>query len=223
VSAYVSIREHTSAYVSIRHQHTSAYRSCRGRRRCQCQRSRGSSRGRRGGGPRWSIVLRLLRGHNLHASAHVSTCQHTPAFVSLLWGTTYLSGRHNSAYVSIRQNTSAYVRIRQHTSASGFLGGTTSGIGGHSQADSYVSIRHTTYVIREHSPASVNIFTSGIVGHSQADSCVTGFQQKHAAYSSSKNACHGAGTGGHAAELATGAGVVVLGGAPALDRALAEP
>jgi hypothetical protein len=121
------------------------------------------------------------------------------------------------------QHTSAYVRIRQHTSASGFFRGTTSGIVGHYQADSYVSIRHTSYVTREHTRASVSIFTSGIVGHSQADSCVTGFQQKHAAFSSSKNACHGAGTGGHAAELATGAGVVVLAGAPVLDSALAEP
>jgi hypothetical protein len=60
-SAYVSIRQHTSAYVSIR-QHTSAYVSIR-----------------------------------QHTSAYVSIRQHTSAYVSIR--------QHTSAYVSIRQHT----------------------------------------------------------------------------------------------------------------------
>jgi hypothetical protein len=72
-SAYVSIRQHTSAYVSIR-QNTSAYVSMRPRLQWQ--------------GACW----RALRSHyRQHTSAYVSTRQHT------------------SAYVSIRQHTSAYV------------------------------------------------------------------------------------------------------------------
>jgi hypothetical protein len=81
-SAYVSIRQHTSAYVSIR-QHTSA---------CVCIRQHASA-----------CVNASA------SSAYVSICQHTSACVSMR--------QHTSAYVSIRQHTSAYVSIRQHTSA----------------------------------------------------------------------------------------------------------
>ncbi len=86
--AYVSIRQHTSAYVRRRRRgssfgclHTSAYISIR-----------------------------------QHTSAYVSIRQHTSAYVSIRQHTSaYVSMRqHTSAYVSIRQHTSAYVSIRPH-------------------------------------------------------------------------------------------------------------
>jgi hypothetical protein len=87
-SAYVIIRQHTSAsmrprtsaYVSIRSQHTSAYAAY-------------VSWG--GAGRGYGAAPRLP-----HASAYISIRQH---------GSTYVSIRqHTSAYVSIRQHTSAY-------------------------------------------------------------------------------------------------------------------
>jgi hypothetical protein len=106
------MRQHTSAYVSIRHlervevvrgceaaqacvsirQHTSAYvtwnalRSCVGVRRLKCE---------------WR------RRRRAEISFATSTAfKHASAYV-----------QHASAYVSMRQHTSAYVSIRQHTSA----------------------------------------------------------------------------------------------------------
>ncbi len=98
-SAYVSIRQHTSAYVSIRHlrasaptcsirQHTSAYVSIR---------------------QHTSAYVTCVQV--LQPSAYVSIRQHTSAYV------TCVQVLQPSAYVSIRQHTSAYVSIRQHTSA----------------------------------------------------------------------------------------------------------
>jgi hypothetical protein len=92
VSVYVSIRQHTSAYASIR-QHTPAFASIR-----------------------------------QHTSAYVSTRQHTPAYAIAYvcirqhtcanWHAPLAARlvarirQHTSAYVSIRQHTSAYVSIR---------------------------------------------------------------------------------------------------------------
>jgi hypothetical protein len=98
--AYVSIRQHTSAYVSIRHILAST-----------------------------STPVYANRWCTEHTSAHVSTRQHTSAYVSIRQPTSADVSRrqhtsadvskrqHTSAYVSIRQHTSAYVSIRQHTSA----------------------------------------------------------------------------------------------------------
>jgi hypothetical protein len=83
-AAYVSIRRHTSAYVSIWQQHTSAY---------------------------VSIPAPLAPAQPRHStsflSAYVSSIrQHTSAYVSIRHSTSF-----SSAYVSIRQHTSAYVSI----------------------------------------------------------------------------------------------------------------
>jgi hypothetical protein len=92
-SAYVSIRQHTSAdgcrtsappQVSAFGQHTSAYVS-----RCQHTSA--------------DVSIRQ------HTSAYVSRCQQTSADVSIR--------QQTSADVSRRQHTSADVSIRQHTSA----------------------------------------------------------------------------------------------------------
>jgi hypothetical protein len=92
LSAYISIRQHTSAYVSIRSAHTSAHTS--------------ASSALRREPPRRSAPL-------LPAPvAYVSIRQHTSAYVSIR--------QHTAAYVSIRvlfrvQHSSAYVSIREHT------------------------------------------------------------------------------------------------------------
>jgi hypothetical protein len=91
--AYVSLRQHTSAYVSMLRD--LLYGLCR-----------------------WLAGTCTRQ----HTSAHVSSVsirQHTSAYVSIRQHT---SRQHTSAYVSIRQHTSAYVSIRhvsirQHTSA----------------------------------------------------------------------------------------------------------
>jgi isocitrate/isopropylmalate dehydrogenase len=111
----VSIREHTSAYVSIRlllecgdlllhvthhlaRQHTSAYVSIR-----QQTSAYASIRQHR------DLLLHVT--HHLAQCAHVRCClvrllrQHASAYVSII-------RQHTSAYVSIRQHTSAYVSIR---------------------------------------------------------------------------------------------------------------
>jgi hypothetical protein len=158
--AYVSIRQHTSAYVSIRQpsllhiasptaffttckdvsirQHTSAYVSIR--QRCP------------------SSLL-----HTASATAFFTTCgdQHTSAYVSIRQhtsllhiasATAFLLPVKTSAYASIRQHTSAYVSIRQHTSASAFF--TTCG---DQHTSAYVSIRqHTSaYVSIRQQPLSL--------------------------------------------------------------------
>jgi hypothetical protein len=101
--AYVSVRQRTSAYVSIRQhirQRTSAYVSVRQHTSC-------------GSSARGSPITCM------HTSAYVSIRQHTSAYVSIRQHTpAYASIRQNTpAYVSIRQHTSAYASIRQHTSA----------------------------------------------------------------------------------------------------------
>ncbi len=94
------ISQHTSAYVSIR-QHTSAasltLSGLLSRMRLRplnrsptCIRHHASA-----------YVIRQ------HTSAHVSICQHTSAYVSIR--------QHTSACVSTRQHPSASVSIRQHT------------------------------------------------------------------------------------------------------------
>jgi hypothetical protein len=102
-SAYVTIRQHTSAsmrprtsaYVSIRSQHTSAYAAY-------------VSWG--GAGRGYGAAPRLP-----HASAYVSIRQHTLAYVTIRG-----ERRHTSAYVSIRQHKRLWRRfchMLQHASA----------------------------------------------------------------------------------------------------------
>jgi hypothetical protein len=131
VSAYVSIRQHTSEYVSIR-QHTAAYVSIRHDTAAHVS------------------IRQHTSAHvstRQHASAYVSIRQHTSAYVSIracaydrdaifshnpqqprehLFACAYCCKpperlrrirQHTSAYVSTRQHTSAHVSIRQHTSA----------------------------------------------------------------------------------------------------------
>jgi hypothetical protein len=99
MSACVSIRQHTSAYVSIREkcrQQTTAYVS-----------------------PNTSAYVNAYRPPA--TSAYVSIRQHTSAYVSIrerIPASRHARIRqHTSAYVRIRQHTSAYVSIRPHTSA----------------------------------------------------------------------------------------------------------
>ncbi len=108
--AYVSIRQHTSAYVSIRSNLISS--------------------------PLPTVKVPYIRQHTYisqDTSAYVSIRQHTPAYVSIRQHTSaygrisspmlhmcrhtviHVSSYYKSAYVSIRQHTSAYVSIRQHT------------------------------------------------------------------------------------------------------------
>jgi hypothetical protein len=95
VSAYVSIRQHTSAYVSIRSAYvsirTSAYVSMRQICLPQCEEPPERA-------PRRASIRQ-------HTSAYASIRQHASAYASIR--------QHTSAYVSIRQHTSAYVRMRQ--------------------------------------------------------------------------------------------------------------
>ncbi len=95
-----SIRQHTSAYVSIRQAYVSI---------CQmriCSRAQHSQQ-------HTSAYVSIRQ----HTSAYVSIRQHTSAYVkceSAVGRSTLNSIRqHTSAYVSIRQHTSAYVSIRQ--------------------------------------------------------------------------------------------------------------
>jgi hypothetical protein len=77
--AVTSLRQHTSAYVSIsQHQHTSAYVSIRRDLRCS------------------SPSLPSYVSIRQHTSAYVSIRQHTSAYVSMR--------QHTSEYVSIRQH-----------------------------------------------------------------------------------------------------------------------
>jgi hypothetical protein len=107
-----SIRQHTSAYVSIRQhtlkrqwerrrrQHTSAYVSIRQHTSAYVKEAVGEEEAYR--------AERPVRRTHVHAAtcAYVSIRQHTSACVSIR--------QHTSAYVSIRQHTSAYVSIRAH-------------------------------------------------------------------------------------------------------------
>jgi hypothetical protein len=121
-------RQHTSAYVSIR-QHTSAFLQ-RG-----VDDDENGVRERRQGQPQDSQTLqprpRNLREHELSATdtstrrlpAYVSIRQHTSAYVSIRQSSpplTHLPAdcQHTSAYVSIRQHTSRHLPADcQHTSA----------------------------------------------------------------------------------------------------------
>jgi hypothetical protein len=86
MSAYVSIRQHTSAYVR-QYWHSVVL-------------------------PTYASIRNLLRQTSeyvsirKHTSAYVSIRQHTSAYVSIR--------QHTSAYVSILHHTSAYVSIRQY-------------------------------------------------------------------------------------------------------------
>jgi hypothetical protein len=171
-AAYVSIRQHTSEYVSIRDEHM---------RPTQCH----------------SAAECSIRQHT---SAYVSIRQHTSEYVTSMCGqlsatvlpkrsaglytnATYVSIRqHTSAHVSMRQHTSAYVSIRQHTSAyistrqSGCSAGHTRCCKGRSAAAStaYVSTRpHTSaYVsIRQHMSAHLRTSAGLYADRRCADVC----------------------------------------------------
>jgi hypothetical protein len=124
-SIYVSIRQYTSAYVSIRWGALRRQPGWRRRQSCQC--------------------LYFCTSKQVLLYQYASTC--VPGVVTSV-------SQHPSAYVSIRQHTTASVRIRQHSSASVSIRQHTSAyvsICQHSSA--YVNIRPdtSTYVrIREH-------------------------------------------------------------------------
>jgi hypothetical protein len=162
--------EHTSAYVSIR-QHTPAYVSmhtCGGGGRSTGRlASRGVARREHAGSrekSRRASALSPRAATHLHTTAYVSIRQHTSAEesrrASALSPRCYppADGRirqHMSAYVSIRQHTSAYVSRRQHTSAYVSI---------RQHASAYVSIRQhaSAYVsIRQHTSAYVSKRTCG--------------------------------------------------------------
>jgi hypothetical protein len=91
VTAYVSIRQHTSAYVSIRLPQELAHTL-------------------ELGGPfrmPTILIISILLKSCQHTSAHVSTRQDTSACVSIR--------QHTSAHVSMRQHASAYVSIHRHS------------------------------------------------------------------------------------------------------------
>jgi hypothetical protein len=105
-TAYVSIRQHTSAYVlscfdAAREldpppvvQHTSAYVSIRQHTSCLASTPRANS-------------IRRLHVRACMRPYAISVCGQPSASVSIR--------QHPSASVSIRQHTSAYVSIRQHS------------------------------------------------------------------------------------------------------------
>jgi hypothetical protein len=98
-SAYVRIRPHTSACVSMRiRQHASAYVSIH---------LEGAEEDERHQPKHTSAYVSI----HPHTSAYVIIRKHTP------WGCGGGWAPPAQAYVSIRQHTSAYVSIRQHTSA----------------------------------------------------------------------------------------------------------
>ncbi len=166
--AYVSIRQHTSAYVSIRQpsacaeahrtcirqhtsaQHTSAYVSIRQPSACA-------------EAHRTCIRPRIRPHIRQQTSAYVSTRQHTSAYVSirqssearLRRGLVHLSVHVAEAFAEALNNsrvpacvstshTSAYVSIRQHTSA-------------------YVSTRQHTSQRRSRAEALINRHSSTLV------------------------------------------------------------
>jgi hypothetical protein len=103
-SACDSIRQQTSAYVSIRqHTHMCTYTTNVYIRHVTPA----------------IVAAPTVSIHQRNTSAYVSIPQHTSAYVSTRQHTSanVSTRQHTSAYVSIRQHTSAYVSIRQHTSA----------------------------------------------------------------------------------------------------------
>ena len=123
VNEYVSIRQHTSAYVS-RRQQTCDGGGVWGHQSALC-------------GERFCPVM--LKKRSGRMSAYVSIRQHTSACVQIRQHTSkYVSIRqHTSAYVQIRQHMPAYLRIRQQTSAYVSIRQHTS---------AYVSIRRYTHL-----------------------------------------------------------------------------
>jgi hypothetical protein len=97
--AYVSIRQHTSAYVEA----SAAPRYPVAPAPYACIRSAYVQ------ACIWHTFSIRAAIRSAYVQSYVRIRQHTSAYVSIR--------QHTSAYVSIRQHTSAYVRIRQHTSA----------------------------------------------------------------------------------------------------------
>jgi hypothetical protein len=138
MSAYVSLRQHTSAYVSIR-QHTSEFVSIPA-----LPPAITATAATAAAASGCFCVCCCIRQHT---SAYVGIRQHTSAgrlwlFLCLLlpWSFEVRSRlrslcQHTSAYVSIRQHPSVSVSIRQHTSAS-------------------VSIRSREYIVNLEAPRS---------------------------------------------------------------------
>jgi hypothetical protein len=91
-SSRISIRQHTSAYVSIRQRLR--------QERAPLPHASAAAAGSAPAPPAYVSIRQ-------HTSAYVSIRQHTSAYVSIR--------QHTSAYVSIRQHTSAYASMRQHT------------------------------------------------------------------------------------------------------------
>ncbi len=118
----VSIRQHTSASVSMHHprlqqracrlqvacQHTSAYVSIRQHTSAYITSVAFEERAFHPDTRSAGVVSRAGQdvSRPLHTSAYVSIRQHTSAHVS--------TRQHTSAHVSIRQYTSVYVSIREH-------------------------------------------------------------------------------------------------------------
>ncbi len=157
-SAYVSIRQHTSAYVSYLHahhklplknQHDHSGLHTTARELLTLAQSHDVA-----------FALHLRRTHTAVIHAYVSIRQHTSAYVRIR--------PHTSAYVCIRQHASAYVSIRLHTSA--YLQHTSACI--HQHTSEYLStscvdlngccFMHTSaYIsIRQHMSACIHQHTS---------------------------------------------------------------
>jgi hypothetical protein len=95
-SAHVSIRQHTLAYVSIRHAGVSICTSVKASKMSTL---------------RWGLAVRPILSIVLTKSAR--SWSHCPCF-------SHSTCQHTSAHVSTRQHTSAYVSIRQHTAGTCF-------------------------------------------------------------------------------------------------------
>jgi hypothetical protein len=116
-AAYVSIRQHTSAYLWQRSAATRKPRVLYAKpalpSACACIRQHTSA----------YVSTCTYVSIRQRTSAYVSICQHMSAYVSIrqhlhIVALDSVSVRqHTSAYVSLRQRTSAYVSVRQHTSA----------------------------------------------------------------------------------------------------------
>jgi hypothetical protein len=155
-SAYVRIRQHTSAYVSIIPESRSrpeAARPSRLEHASLVQRSRQQRIRRRSQRASW-LSLRRWRVRQ-HADAYVSIRQHTSAYVSIRQRM-----RPHADVPAAVAGTSACGRIRQHTSAYAYDGGVREPAGCLCGGGGYVSMRtHTSaYVsIRQHTSAYVSV------------------------------------------------------------------
>jgi hypothetical protein len=112
----VSIRQHTSAHVSMRQHSVFYYFLSIAAADLPTGALYHRVHAQRLNRHRYPVSIRE------HTSAYVSIYQHTPEYVSIYQHTSayvaYVSIRqHTLAHVSIRQHTSAYVSTRQHTSA----------------------------------------------------------------------------------------------------------